>query len=173
MLNTLVGRSPRWRGFGLVAVLLLASLMPACSDSNPNAPNVPRSSIFVSVEPNPVIGVQNALTGSVSAAYVVQIQELAGLGGTIQFLSSTVFDPETGIQASNNYFDSAALQVFEGTNRLEPQGTMEVTQSAGYTLPDFRVDAHLTINVQLLDDNGNLINYSTLVEIVPAPVEAE
>ena len=23
MLNTLVGRSPRWRGFGLVAVLLL------------------------------------------------------------------------------------------------------------------------------------------------------
>ena len=84
MLNSPVGRSPRWRGFGLVAVLLLVSFMPACSDSNPNVPNVPRSSIFVSVEPNPVIGVQNPLTGSVSAAYVVQIQELAGLGATVQ-----------------------------------------------------------------------------------------
>ena len=55
MLNTFVGRSPRWAGPGLVAVLLLVSFMPACSDSNTNLPNVPRASMFVSVEPNPVL----------------------------------------------------------------------------------------------------------------------
>ena len=84
-----------------------------------------------------------------------------------------VFDPETGIQVSNNYFDSAALTVFEGTDYIEPQGQMNVTQSASYTLPDFRLVADLTVNVQVIDDNGNLINHSTLVQIVPPTVEPE
>ena len=170
MKNTLTGRGRRRAGLGLLALLALALVIPACSDNNPTIPNIPRAGVVVTVEPNPVIGVQNVLTGSVSAAYVIVIRELAGLGGQIQFVNSTTFDPETGIQVSSSYFDSAALKVFVGTDRVEPEGEVTVTQTSNYTLPDFRVPADLTVNVQVLDDQGNLITQSILARIVPPEV---
>jgi hypothetical protein len=167
MRNTFDSRGPRWRGLGLTATLLLALLLPACSDNTTNIPNVPRSTIVVGVEPNPVIGAQNVLTGSVTAGYVVQIREAAGLGATISFVSSTVFDPDTGIQVTTNYFDSANLRVFVGSDRVEAGGALDVTQTTTYALPDFRVNADMVVSIQAVDDQGNLINRSTLVRIVP------
>ena len=167
MKNTLVERGLRWRGLGLVAALLFALLLPGCSDDSSDVGGAPRATIFVSVVPNPVIGVQNLLTGSVSAAYIVNIRELAGLGGTVQFVNSTVFDPENGVQVATNYFDSADLKVFVGTDRVEAGGELDVSQSVNYTLPDFRVVADMSVAVQLIDDRGSLINYTALVRIVP------
>ena len=166
MRNTFDCRGPRWRGLGLTAMVLAAILLPGCNEST-TIPDVPRAVIIVTVDPDPAIGTQNTLTGSVSVAYVVQIRELAGLGGTINFINSIVFDPETGLQVSNDYYDSANLKVFVGTDRIEPGGELDVTRSASYTLPDFRVNADLTVSVQVIDDQGNLINYSTLVRVVP------
>lgn len=168
MRNMFDSCGPRWRGLGLIAIVLAAILLPACNDST-TIPDVPRAILVVAVEPNPVIGTQNVLTGSVSATYVVQIRELAGLGATINFINSTVFDPETGLQVSTSFYDSADLKVFTGTDRIEPGGELDVTQTASYSLPDFRVNADLTATVQAIDDQGNLINYSTLVRIVPPP----
>ena len=167
MKNMLDSRGPRWRGLGATALLLTALLLPACSDNTTSIPDVPRAVILVGVVPNPVIGVQNTLTGSVSAAYVVQIRELAGLGGAVQFVSSTVFDPETGAQVATNYFDSANLKVFVGSDRVEPNGELEITQTTNYTLPDFAVEADLSVSIQAVDDQGNLINQSVLVPVVP------
>lgn len=167
MKNTLVARGPRLRGFGLVAALLVALLLPGCSDDSPPVDGAVRAVIFVSVVPNPAIGVQNILTGSVSVAYIVQIRELAGLGGSVQFVSSTVFDPESGVQVATNYFDSADLKVFVGSDRVEANGELDVSQSVSYALPDFRVDADMTVAVQVIDDRGSLINASTLVRVVP------
>ena len=169
MRNMLDSRGPRWRGLGLTAVLLAALLLPACDDSSTNLPDIPRSVILVTVVPNPVIGVQNALTGSVSAAYVVQIRELAGLGATITFVNSTVFDPETGVQVGASYFDSADLKVFIGSDRVEAQGELDVPQTVTYALPDARLEADLTVNVQAVDDQGGLINQSVLARVVPPP----
>lgn len=167
MRNMFDCRGPRWRGLGLTAAVLAAVLLPACNDSTTNIPDVPRAVILVTVDPNPVIGTQNVLTGSVSGAYVVQLRELAGLGVTINFVSAIVFDPQTGLQVSTSYFDSANLKVFIGSDRIEPGGELDVTQTASYTLPDFRVNADLVVNVQVIDDQGNLINQSILVRIVP------
>lgn len=167
MKNTLVERGPRLRGFALVAALLIALVLPGCSDDSSDVGGAPRAAIFVSLVPNPVIGVQNLLTGAVSAAYIVEIRELAGLGGTVQFVSSTVFDPESGVQVATNYFDSADLKVFVGTDRVEANGELDVSQSVNYALPDFRVNADMTVAVQMIDDRGSLINHSTLVRIVP------
>jgi hypothetical protein len=165
------GRGRRGRGLAVAGVVLGALLHPACSDSTPTVPGVPRAQILVAVDPNPVIGVQNALTGSISAAYIVKIREAAGLGGEIQFVNSTVFDPETGDQRATNYFDSAALTVFVGTSRIEPGGELNVAQTTNYTLPEFRVNADLTVSVQFLDDRGGLINRSILARVVPPPAE--
>ena len=157
---------------GPAIILIAACVLPSCgNDSGTGLPLIQRSIIFVAVEPNPVIGTQNVLTGAVTAAYVVQIRELAGLGGEIRSVISTVFDPETGIQVAVTFFDDASLQVFEGESRIEPGGEAEVKQTVSYILSDFRVDTDLTVTVQFQDDRGSLINQSILVPIVPAPPE--
>jgi hypothetical protein len=171
MYNRFASRGLWCRGAGIAAVLLGALLLPSCNDRVTNITGVTRSIIEISVEPNPVPGVQNPLTGSVSAAYVVKIAERAGLGGELQFVSGTIFDPETGLQTALNYFDSADLIVFVGSSRVDAGGELDVPQTLNYTLDDFRVDANLTVNIQFLDDLGSVINRSILVPVVPAPAE--
>jgi hypothetical protein len=171
MKNTFTNRCRWCRNLGLALVLFTASLLPGCNDTVSNTPGVVRSRIIVTVTPNPVIGSQDPLVGSVSAAFVIKIQESNGLGGNLQFVNSTVFDPETGLQVGVTYWDSADLIVFVGTDRVDAQSELEITQTASYVLTDFRVDADLTVNVQLVDDNGNLTNQSVLVPIVPPLAE--
>jgi hypothetical protein len=171
MKNTLTSRRRWCRSLGLAFILSTVSLLPACDDTISNVPGTVRSRIIVTVTPNPVIGTQDPLVGSVSAAYFVKIQEINGLGGTIQFVNSTVFDPETGLQVGVTYWDSADLIVFVGTDRIDALGELEFSQNTNYVLSDFRVDAGLTVNVQLVDDNGNLTNQSILAQIAPPPAE--
>jgi hypothetical protein len=168
----------RWcRDLTLALALVAVFLLPACEDTVSNQPGVIRSRIVVFVEPNPVIGLQDEFSGSVSAAYLVRISELEGLGGTVQFLTSTVFDPMIGRQVTVTVWDSADLIVFVGADRVDANGTLEVTQTANYTLrgedglPDGRVEADLVVTVQFVDDNGNLVTESILVPIVPPPPE--
>jgi hypothetical protein len=83
----------------------------ACgSDDSPTLPNVASSIIVVTVIPTPVEGVQNAATGAVSASYRISIQETAGLGCEVVFVSSLVFDPETGLEVARPiYYDSSIV----------------------------------------------------------------
>lgn len=162
-------RGPRWRGLALTAALVASLLLPACQSDTGTIPDNPRAVITVTLEPNPVIGTQDAFTGSVSTAYIVQIREVAGLGATITFVNSTVFDPETGVQVGASYFDSADLKVFIGSDRVEAQGELDVPQTVTYALPDARLEADLTVNVQAVDDQGGLINQSVLARVVPPP----
>jgi hypothetical protein len=81
------------------------------------------------------------------------------------FVSSQIYDPETGRQVALTYFDGADLVVFVGSKKIEPLGTLDVPQTASYILPDFRTAAQLTVNVQLKDDQGCLLNQSLLVKI--------
>ena len=164
-------RGPWCRGRGLAAVLLGTLLLPACGSNNTTDPSG-RAVISLSVTPNPVISTQDPFTGSVSAAYVITIREEGGLGGSqIQFVNSTAFAPVTGAQVASSYFDSAALKVFVGTDRVEAGGEVEIRQTIAYTLPDLSVNAFLSVAVQFLDDQGNLSNLSMLVSIVPPPAE--
>jgi len=147
--------------------LAAALLVPACGGDNPaGLPDVFRSAIRVTVAPNPVPAVQSPITGSVSAGYAVTITELAGLGGEVVFVSSTIFDPQTGFQVTVNYFDSDDLVVFVGSSRIDPGGTLEVPKTMNYALPDFRAQADLVVTVQFRDDRGNTINSSLLVKVV-------
>jgi hypothetical protein len=149
-----------------LALLLLAALLaPACEDSSPTLPDVPRAAIQVVVEPRPVVGVQNALTGVISAGYKVTINELNGLGGQVVFVSGAVFDPLTGTQVALTYFDSADLKVFVGEDRIEPLGSLVVPQTTSFLLADFARVATLTVSVQFKDDKSNLLNESVLVRI--------
>jgi hypothetical protein len=150
-----------------VSTALAATLaLAGCGGDNPTVPDVPRSVITLAVTPNPITGSQNAITGFVTVAYVVTITELAGLGGEVQFVSGSVFDPVTGAQVGLNYFDSDDLVVFVGENRVEAGGSLNVPQTIGFVLPEFRREATLTVSVQFRDDRENLLNVSLLVHIV-------
>jgi hypothetical protein len=155
------------RGLASLAVLLSALLLPGCNETVTNIPGTGRAVVLLTVEPNPVPGVQNLLTGSVTASYEVRVQELSGnTGGTIRFITSTVFDPESGVQTTVNFFDSSDLKVFVGTDRLEPGGELLLTQTTSYVLPNLRVEASMTVSIQVEDDRGLVANYSILVPIV-------
>jgi len=143
-----------------------ALLLPACGNDNVTLPDgAARAIIQVTVDPNPVPGSQNPLTGVVSVGYKVVITEVNGLGGEMIFVSSQIYDPETGLQVALNYFDGADLVVFVGSKRVEALGTLTVPQTSSYVLPDFRLPGLLAVNVQMKDDRGNLLNQSVLVKI--------
>jgi hypothetical protein len=150
----------------LVLVLASGLLAAACGNDNVTLPDgASRAIIQVTIEPSPVPPSQNPLTGTVSVGYKVVITETNGLGGEVLFVSSQIYDPETGLQVALTYFDAADLVVFVGSKRLEPLGTLNVPQTASYVLPDYRVPALLAVNVQMKDDRGNLLNQSVLVKI--------
>jgi hypothetical protein len=148
----------------LALVLAAALLAPGCED-NVTLPIGNRAAITVTVDPNPVPASQSPLTGAVSVGYKVVITETNGGSGELLFVSSQIYDPDTGQQVAINYFDGADLIVFVGGKRIDPLGTLTVPQTASYILPDYRKAAQLTVNVQLKDDQGNLLNQSLLVKI--------
>lgn len=153
--------------FRLLALPLAGALLaPACGNDNVTLPDgAARAIIQVTVDPNPVPGSQNPLTGTVSVAYNVVITEVNGLGGEVLFVSSQIYDPETGLQVALNYFDGADLVVFVGSKKIDPLGKLTVPQTSSYVLPDYRKPALLAVNVQMKDDRGNLLNQSVLVKI--------
>jgi len=147
------------------ALLAGALLAPACGNDNPTIPDVTRAALQVTVEPNPVTGTQDPLTLSVSAAFKITITETNGLGGEVQFVSASVFEPATGRQVALSYYDSTDLVVYQGSKRIEPLGQIVLQQSTSYTLSDFSKPAELVVTVQLKDDRTNLIYTSLLVKI--------
>jgi len=153
-----------------VPVALAAALLaPACGQDTPTLSDVARAIVQVTVAPNPVPASQNSLTGAVSIGYKVTIAELAGLGGEVLFVSSQVFDPETGLLVGISYFDGVNLVVFVGSKRVEPAGTLVVPKTISYLLPDLRTSALLAVTVQVRDDRDNLINQSVLVKVEQPP----
>jgi hypothetical protein len=148
----------------LALVLAAALLLPACGNDT-TSPTGSRAAIAITVEPNPVPPSQSPLTGVVSVGYKVVITETNGGSGEVLFVSTQIYDPETGAQVSLTYFDGSDLIVFVGSKHIEPLGTLTVPQTASYILPDYRVSARMTVNVQIQDDQGTLLNQSLLVKI--------
>ncbi len=150
----------------LAVPLLLLALLPACSSNNPvPVTGIVRSAILVTVDPNPIPGAQNPVTLAVTVTYKITLAETAGLGCQVEFVSSSVFDPATGAQVAQNYFDGADMLVFVGSQRINPLGTLVVPQSLSYALPGNGKTANLVVTVQVKDDNGNIVNQSLLVQI--------
>lgn len=150
----------------LVPALLAGALLaPACGNDNVTLPDVTRAALEITIEPNPVIATQDELTLSVSAAYKITITEANGLGGEVQFVSASVFEPSTGRQVALTYYDSTDLVVYQGSKRIEPLGQLVLSQSTSYVLSDYSKPAELVVTVQLKDDRTNLIYTSLLVKI--------
>jgi hypothetical protein len=148
----------------LALALAAALVLPACGGGT-TTPSGTRAVLTLTVDPNPVPASQSPLTGVVSVGYKIVITETNGGSGEVVFVSSQIFDPETGAQVSLTYFDSSDLVVFVGSKTIEPNGTLIVPQTASYILPDYRTAASLTVNIQVQGEQGVLINQSVLAKI--------
>ena len=150
----------------LVPALLAGALVvPGCGSGTPTIPDISRAAITITVDPNPVAATQDATTFAVTANYTITVKETAGLGGEVQFISSSVHDPSTGAQVALNYYDSTDLVVYSGTKRIEPNGTLSLKQSVTYTLADLSKAGQLVVSTQFKDDRSNLVLASLLVKI--------
>src|SRR5512143_2546289 len=94
--NTRPVRLGRAARLAFPALLAGALVAPGCGNNNVTLPDVTRSAIEVTVDPNPIDGTQNELTFAVTATYKVTLKEANGLGGEVQFISSAVYEPSTG-----------------------------------------------------------------------------
>jgi len=150
----------------LPLALFALALLPACSSTPPTIPGaVNTASLTITVDPTPVVATLNPVTLVATATYKVVITEVNGLGGQFNFINGSVFDPITGQLVALNYFDSSDLIVFVGKDRIDPKGTVTVTQTANYKLSNSGKAATLTVSAQLKDDHGNLVNAAIQVAI--------
>ena len=158
-----LGQAARFPVLALLAGTLLA---PGCSNSTPTNPGgIARAVVTVTVDPNPIVSTQDATTFAATATYKITLKESAGLGGEVQFISSTAYDPSTGAQAALNYYDSTDLVVYQGTKRIEANGELTLQQSVTYALADHTTAADLVVTMQFKDDRTNLDFASLLVKI--------
>jgi hypothetical protein len=162
--------SPTFARAGAVLTLILAVLSTACGTTSATAPTpgVNLAVITLTVDPNPITAVVSASAGfSFSIQFTVIIQETSGVGGQMQLVRSTLFDPVTGQTVALNTYDDKDLIVFSGASRIEPKGTLKVTQLLNYTIPSNNLSkaANLTVFIQFKDDHGNVLTQSQLVQV--------
>jgi hypothetical protein len=144
-------------------------LLAAGCGNNPVSPtDVLRAVISVSTDPNPVTAVASTRIGTTfSARFKVVIKELAGQGGEVQAVNSTLYDDSTGLIVGLVTYDTADLVVFVGEKRVEANGSLEVPIQIDYAIPSDPTlkAARLQVLVSLKDDRGNMVSSSVLVKV--------
>jgi hypothetical protein len=143
-------------------------LAAACSTNTPSPTDVLRAVISVNTNPNPVTVVASTRLGSTfSARFKVVIKEVAGQGGEVQAVNSTLYDDSTGLIVGLVNYDSSDLVVFVGEKRVEANGTLEVPIQIDYAIPSDPTlkAARLQVFVSLKDDRDNLVSSSVLVKV--------
>jgi hypothetical protein len=147
--------------------LAAALLAPGCN-STPSPTAVARAVIVVSIDPTPVLAVVSSRAGTAfSARFRVVIKEVAGQGGEVQEVRTTLYDEISGVPVGAVNYDSADMVVFVGEKRVEAGGTLEVPIQIDYVIPNdvTQKAARLNAYVELKDDKDNLVSASILVRV--------
>jgi len=148
------------------------NLVKKGQDASPTAPSTPspapaQARLNVLIVPNPVIVLRDPRKpSSRTARWTVHIFENGGVGGAVSFVNATVRDADTGAPVEPQGFlsmDVTEIRKRAGTERLPPGGNLAVPQSIAYD--SFASAATLAVAVQVLDDNGNLVGYSTTARL--------
>jgi len=149
-----------------IMVLALLLVTVACS-STPTTPAPTQASITAAISPNPV----TAMICSPSCAAIdgsgrlfqwrvqgnVTVQETAGLGGNINSITVTNFNPPI-------VYTSDVIAQRSGTNRVAARGSLIVPVTVIYGLVDNPAASRaivMSFTVSFLDEKGNQESTST------------
>lgn len=144
---------------------LLGLAVTACGSSPTTSPSPsptppPRAAIAASLETQPLIASPDPAR-PLLARWTVVVQETNGVGGTLNFVNSSLRDAQSGATArptGNIALDAPAIATLVGTNRIEGRGTLRVPASLQYFLVSGGRAARLTVAVQFKDDSGNVLS---------------
>ena len=115
------------------ASILLAS---ACGSDPVSPTDIERAVITVNTDPNPIPAVASTRVGTTfSARFKVVIKEIAGQGGEVQAVNTTLYDDLSGAIVGLVNYDTSDLLVFVGQKRVEANGTLEVPIQIDYAIP--------------------------------------
>jgi hypothetical protein len=151
----------------LMALSLFAALgLPSCkSTTAPTASGA--ATLVVTVVPDPIVAT-NTLNPAVfdyDISWKVTITDTGGVGGSLNFVTGHLYDPLTGQPANSTILDKNDLLVLFGQDHIPPNGTITVQQQLSYRLAERGRQAILSVEVQMLDDNSNVINQGGLVQV--------
>jgi len=158
-------RLARSARLGVAAALIL--VIPACN-STPTPTEVARAQITATVNPNPIAAIaSNRLGYAYTAQFKVLINEIAGQGGEVQEVTSTLYDEATLVEVGLVTYDSSDLVVFVGEKRVEANGSLEVPQQIDYVIPGNAAlkAAVLHVVVRFKDDRTNNLRTTALVKV--------
>jgi hypothetical protein len=147
---------------------VLASSLALATCHSSTAPSGTGTAVLaITVVPNPIKATNSLdpLVYDYDVQYSVTITETAGVGGALQYVSGTLYDPLSGIQVAHTLLDSSDLLVLAGENHLPPKGTLTVQQQLSYRLPSRGRQALLSVDVAMTDDNGHTIEPGVLVNV--------
>jgi hypothetical protein len=151
-----------------VLVAAAAVVLAVGCNNTPSPTTVARAQIDVSVVPTPVAAVVSSRVGFAFAApFKVVINEVAGQGGEVQEVTSTLYDPDTMREIGLLSYDSSDLVVFVGSKRVEAGGTLTVPMQIDYVITsDVTAKAALlSVIVRFKDDRTNNLRASALVRV--------
>ena len=144
-----------------VAILALPLLAVACSSSTPTTPAPNQASITAALSPNPITATVcsppcAAIDGSGRLFQWrvqgnVTIQETAGLGGNINSITVTNFNPPI-------VYTSDVIAQRSGTNRVAARGSLVVPVTVIYGLvnnPAANRAIVMSFVVSFIDEKGN------------------
>ena len=148
------------RAIGLLLVLTGCSDGTGTTTDTVAAPASEEVAFAVSVVSGGLSVVDSESTRPLVGQWQVVINELAGVGGRVNFVNSTLRDAESGAVAwPTGYLslNAEGIAAQAGTNRLAAKGTLRVSQSLQFALLSGGRRAVVTVAVQFLDERGRLL----------------
>ena len=142
----------------------LVGLLATACGSSPSAPPspapAPRAALVVSVAAQPLIASPDP-TRRFLARWTVVVQETNGVGGTLNFVNSSLRDAQSGATArptGNIALGATDIVALAGTSRIDGRGALRVPASLEYFLVSGGRAVRLTVAVQFQDDSGNVLS---------------
>lgn len=139
---------------------ILAWLVVGSSCTTVETPSAASGSLAVLkvfAEPNPVDVTRSEESEEEwQGSFVLVVQEIAGTGGTIDFIQLNLPDGQEDVVAGEGFlYPGERIASLTGTNHIDGLGELRIPMRVNYTKPSGAPQVELVAFVHLTDDRGN------------------
>jgi hypothetical protein len=151
---------------GYVLAAGIAASVAACGSGSPSSPT-PVIVITVTANPAQITGAPCTGCGAGStdreAATTLQIQETAGVAGTVTLIDMSLREQGTNVVIAAGSFESGGITQLAGSNRVPARGSLSVRCGVHYPAGQAGKSAILTYTVRVSDGGGNQVSQTIAV----------
>jgi hypothetical protein len=121
-----------------------------------------QAAIVLTLSSSPIDAVA-AVDGSAAwrAEWTLNVQETAGIGGSIDFVNATLTDAD-GASIAETELDATQLsEQLGGSNRIRGGSNQAIVMGLDFDFPSDALSGALHVSMQLSDDRGNTVSAAT------------